>query len=374
MHSRPVYLAAGGTGGHIFPALAVAEALQARGYQPYLFTDHRGKKLLAGAASLPAKLLIIDAASPFQTGIVRRAIAGFRLMAGTLSSLYYLMVKRPALIIGFGGYPSFAPLLAGRLLGIPILLHEQNAFLGRANHLLAKFANILALSWPQTKNLPAKVTAEFTGIPVRQAFFDAAKTTYKYDLESGFNLTVLGGSQGASILASLVPDAIAMLDDAVRQKLHIYQQTRPEQIDQIKQRYRELGVTADIKPFFTDVPTLLGQSHLVICRAGASSVAELAATGRPSLLLPLPHAMDDHQRINAMQMQDVGGAICLDEAKLSAANLATRLMQLIDAPKTLADMAKSARSLASPNAASRISTLAETLANVAPTKRTGAAA
>ncbi len=374
MTNRPVYLAAGGTGGHIFPALAVAETLQTRGYSAHLFTDRRGAKLLGGASSLPATLHVIAAASPFQNGIIKRAFAVTKLAVGALASLYHLLIRRPALIIGFGGYPSFAPLVAGRLLGIPILLHEQNAFLGRANHVLAKFANALALSWPQTKNLPSMQHIEVTGIPVRQAFFDAAQTPYRLAATAPVNLAVLGGSQGASILASLVPDAIAMLDPPMRQRLRIHQQARPEQIDPLQRRYGDLGVTADIQPFYTDMPSLLGQSHVVICRAGASSVAELAAIGRPSLLLPLPSAMDDHQRMNALQMQDAGGGICLDETNLSAAVLATRLMQLLETPKTLSNMAKSARSLASPDAASLIAAMAENLMAVAPEKHRGAAA
>ena len=374
MTNRTVYLAAGGTGGHIFPALAVAEALQTRGYSAHLFTDRRGAKLLGSASSLPATLHVIAAASPFQNGMIKRSFAVTKLAVGALASLYHLRIRRPALIIGFGGYPSFAPLVAGRLLGIPILLHEQNAFLGRANHVLAKFANALALSWPQTKNLPAMQHIEVTGIPVRQAFFDAAQTPYRLAATAPVNLAVLGGSQGASILASLVPDAIAMLDPPMRQRLRIHQQARPEQIDPLQRRYGDLGVTADIQPFYTDMPSLLGQSHVVICRAGASSVAELAAIGRPSLLLPLPSAMDDHQRMNALQMQDAGGGICLDETNLSAAVLATRLMQLLETPKTLSNMAKSARSLASPDAARLIAAMAENLMAAVPEKHRGAAA
>ena len=373
MNKRPVYLAAGGTGGHIFPALAVAETLKTRGYSTHLFTDRRGAELLSGASSLPAKLHIIAAASPFQNGTTKRIFAVAKLAAGAFASMCHFIFRRPALIIGFGGYPSFAPVITGRLLGIPVLLHEQNAFLGRANHMLSKFANALALSWPQTKNLPDMRHSEVTGIPVRQAFFDAAQKPYCIVATAPVNLAVLGGSQGASSLASLVPDAIAMLDPAVRQRLRIHQQARPEQIGPLQLRYGSLGVTADVKSFYTDMPSLLGKSHLVICRAGASSLAELAAIGRPSLLFPLPNAMDDHQRMNALQMQDSGGGICLDETNLSAAVLATRLGKLLDAPKSLSKMAKSAQSLASPNAASLIVDMAENLISIVPVKHKGAA-
>ena len=374
MTNRYVYLAAGGTGGHIFPALAVAEKLQTRGYSAHLLTDRRGANLLSGASSLPATLHIIAATSPFQHGVIKSSLAVTKLAAGAVTSLYHLLVRRPALIIGFGGYPSFAPLVAGRLLGIPILLHEQNAFLGRANHMLAKFASGLALSWPQTKNLPAVRHIAVTGIPVRQAFFDAAQTPYRIAAKAPVNLAVLGGSQGASILASLVPDAISMIVPPIRQRLSIHQQARPEQIEPLRRRYDNLEVTADIQSFYDDMPSLLGQSHLVICRAGASSVAELAAIGRPSLLLPLPGAMDDHQRMNALQMHDVGGGICLDETTLSAAALATRLMQLIETPKTLSKMAESASNLASPDAANLIAAMAENLMMAIPAKSPGTTA
>ena len=374
MTKRHVYLAAGGTGGHIFPALAVAEALQARGYSAHLLTDQRGAKLLSGASSLPATLQVITAASPFQNDMIKRCFAVTKLTVGAIASLYHLVIRRPALIIGFGGYPTFAPLIVGRFLGIPILLHEQNAFLGRANRILAKFANALALSWPQTKNLPDMRHLQVTGIPVRQAFFDAAQTPYRIAATTTVNLVVLGGSQGASILASLVPDAIAMLDPTIRQRLQIYQQARREQIDWLRHRYDDLGMTSDIQSFYKDMPSLLGQSHLVICRAGASSVAELAAIGRPSLLLPLPSAMDGHRRMNALQMQDAGGGICLDETNLSAAGLATRLTLLLQTPKTLSKMAKSARDLASPHAASLIAAMAENLMAAVPAEHDGAAA
>ena len=362
MTRRSVYLAAGGTGGHVFPAIAVAEKLNLRGYQTHFFTDQRGVKLLDSEAALVAKLHIIVAASPFQQGVIRRTVAAAKIIIGAITSFYHLLVKRPALIIGFGGYPSFAPLIAGRLLGIPILLHEQNAFLGRANHTLAKFSDALALSWPNTKNLPANIASELTGIPVRQAFFDAAKIPYKLDPNFDVNLTVLGGSQGALILGSLIPDAIAMLEEPLRRRLYIRQQAKPEQIVSLQSHYNALGVTADIRPFYADMPTLLAKSHLVICRSGASSVAELAAIGRPALLLPLPTAMDDHQRVNAMQMQNAGGGICLDEKQLSAAILATRIIQLFNTPKVLSKMATSARLLANPDAADLISALAESLA------------
>jgi len=358
MSAARIYLAAGGTGGHIFPALAVAEALNAKGYETCLFTDKRGANLLAGIADLPVRLYVISAASPFQSGLLRRIIATGKLGLGALSSLWHIGLRRPEVMIGFGGYPSFAPVLIARLLGVPVMVHEQNAYLGRANRVIAARARLLALSWPQTKNLPDGVQTHITGMPVRTAFFAKRRPSCTGDDRV---LSVLGGSQGASILGTLVPDAIAMIDPPLRNQIKIYQQARIEQVEDLKARYTKLGVSASIKPFFSNMPNLLAKSDLVISRSGASSIAELAATGRASLMLPLPSAMDDHQRANALQMEQVGGGYCLDEATVSSAFLATRIMQLFEAPDELGKMAANATVLASPNAATDIAALAEGL-------------
>lgn len=358
MTSGNIYLAAGGTGGHIFPALAVAEAMRTRGYQPILFTDWRGAKLLADMDRLPVTLKIISAASPFQPGLLRKVIAVIKLGLGALSCLWHISTKRPHVMVGFGGYPSFAPLLVADLLNVPVMVHEQNAFLGRANHAIAARAKVLALSWPQTKNLPEGVQIKVTGMPVRNAFFLKDRPSCAHDK---MVLTVLGGSQGAGILGTLVPDAIAMIDPLLLSKMKIYQQARPEQIERLKKRYKNLGLSAAIKPFFTNMPDLLSKSDLVISRSGASSIAELAATGRASLLLPLSVAMDDHQKANATQMELVGGGYRLDETTISPAFLATSIIQLFEAPERLRTMAKNAKALSSPAAANEIAKLAEGL-------------
>ena len=358
MSNGNIYLAAGGTGGHIFPALAVAEAMNMKGYQSILFTDQRGAKILADVGKLPVSLKVISAASPFQSGLLRQIIAVTKLGLGALSCLWHIVIKRPDVMIGFGGYPSFAPLLIANFFNVPIMLHEQNAFLGRANHAIAARARVLALSWPKTKNLPDGVQTHVTGMPVRTAFFINKRPCCVQDK---MVLTVLGGSQGAGILGRLVPDAIAMIEAPLRSKIKIYQQARSEQIDHLKTRYKALGISAAIKPFFNNMPDLLAKSDLVISRSGASSIAELAATGRASLMLPLPIAMDDHQKANAKQMEEVGGGYCLDEKTISPAFLATRIIQLFEAPEKLRAMAKNAASLASPAAANDIANLAEGL-------------
>ncbi len=358
MSTGAIYLAAGGTGGHIFPALAVAEAMNARGYRSVLFTDQRGEKLLAALDTLPVSVMVISAASPFQSRSLLRLLALTKLGLGALSCLWHIGIKRPQVMIGFGGYPSFAPLLISRLFNVPVMLHEQNAFLGRANHAIAACAKILALSWPQTANLPEGIQTHVTGMPVRSAFFAKSRRSCA---NKKLTLTVLGGSQGAGILSDLVPDAMTMIEATLRSKITVYQQARPEQIDQLKARYKALEINALIKPFFNDMPSLLAKSDLVISRSGASSIAELAAIGRASLMLPLISSMDDHQKANAAQMEQVGGGFCLDEATVSPAFLATHIIQLFEAPEKLRTMAKNATALASPAAASDIANLAEGL-------------
>ncbi len=358
MIAGAIYLAAGGTGGHIFPALAVAEAMNAKGYQSVLFTDQRGEKLLTAMETLPVSVKVISAASPFQAGLVHRFLALTKLGFGALACFWHIGIKRPKVMIGFGGYPSFAPLLVSGLFNVPIMLHEQNAFLGRANHAIAARAKLIALSWPQTKNLPHGIQTHVTGMPVRTAFFLKNRPCCN---NKKLVLTVLGGSQGAGILGDLVPDAIAMIETPLRSKIRVNQQARPEQIDQLKARYKALQVSASIRPFFNNMPCLLAKSDLVISRSGASSIAELAATGRASLMLPLPSAMDDHQKANATQMEQAGGGFCLDEATVSPAFLATRVIQLFEAPDQLRTMAKNAMALASPAAANDIANLAEGL-------------
>lgn len=359
--SQPIiHLAAGGTGGHVFPALAVAEILQDRGFDPHLLTDRRGARLLAEIANLPVRVHVLGAASPFQRGPIRKTIALSKLGVGAVKASWLTLCNRPKAVIGFGGYPSFAPLLVARLFAVPTMIHEQNAHLGRANKAIAAGVRMLALSWPETRNLPIGVPSRVTGMPVRTAFFTKRSSVKK---EQNLVLTVLGGSQGASILGSLVPDALAMIDPALLSQIRIYQQARDEQMLDLKARYKALGIRARINTFFTDMPGLLGKSDLVICRSGASSIAELAAIGRAALMLPLPSAMDDHQKANALQMQAVGGGLCLDEATVSPAFLATRIMQLFEAPKMLHQMANKATRLASPRAAHDIAALAIGLVN-----------
>ncbi len=345
--SKFICLAAGGTGGHVFPAMAVAEQLRSEGHTTLLFTDVRGARMVTG--TMVAK---ITTASPFQRGLLRQLWAIVLLAGGAMKSLLKLMIRRPAVMIGFGGHPSFPPLLTAKLLRIPTMVHEQNAYLGRANKMLANRAGHLALSWQQTANLPEGVNCFTCGMPVRQAFFNVTPNSISSD--APLHLTILGGSLGAGIFAKLLPQAINALPDILRSRLCLIQQCRIEQLEDLRTAYRELQVTAIVEPFFHDIPNILASSHLVISRAGASSIAELAAAGRAAILVPLPNAMDDHQAANAKQMVNVGGGLCRAESELSATSLAADIASLFGDGNQLAQMAQNARKLSMPDAARAI--------------------
>ena len=363
-----ICLAAGGTGGHVFPAIAVAETLNARGYHTQLFTDGRGAKIATARDSDNQSswlgVTTIASASPFQRGIIRRISALFKLGFGVTQCLLHFCFKRPAAIIGFGGYPSFAPLFMGGLLRIPSILHEQNALLGRANHLLARRAGNLALSWEDTQNLPDNIHIKVTGMPVRNEFHQdniSAKSQKPATSQKAGNvsLAVFGGSQGAAVFAKLVPAAIKLLPASLKNRLVITQQARADQVATLRATYADMGVTATIAPFFADIANYIRQSDVIISRAGASSVAELAALAAPTIFIPFPHAMDDHQTQNAMQMQNLGGGLCLAEATLDAESLAAHLVDLLDDPAVLGDMAIKAKQLSKPDAAANIADMVE---------------
>ena len=359
-----IALAAGGTGGHVFPALAVAEALHSAGVETLMMTDHRGARLIPAEGRV-----VLPAGSPFQRCVLARLSAMVKLGTGVTLALLLLLKRRPAAMVGFGGYPSFAPLLAARLLGVPSLLHEQNAFLGRANHLLARWTGHLALSWDGTRNLPSQVTTFISGMPVRSAFF--AIKPRPASTKGPLSLTVIGGSLGAAVFAELVPTALATLPKALRARLQIVQQCRAEQVDTLRQTYVALGMDAEVAVFFTDMPDRLAASDLVIARAGASTVAELAAAGRPALMVPFAGAMDDHQTANARQLETAGGGQCLAEADLDATCLGAAIADILTDPDRRQRMGRAARSLAATDAASIIAEHALMRAGITATAGNG---
>ncbi len=360
-----IALAAGGTGGHVFPALTIAETLRNNGFNTLMLTDRRGARLIPDAGRM-----VLPAESPFQRNIPRRLRAMAALGAATVATLFLIARHRPRVMIGFGGYAAFAPLLAARLTATPALLHEQNAFVGRANRMLARWTGHLAISWEDTSNLPAGVITRRLGMPVRAAFFDTPPVTAPKD--NSIVLTVIGGSLGAAVFADLVPDAVSHLDAALRRRLTLTQQCRTDQQAALAARYDAMGVRADIRPFFDDMPRVLADSQLVISRAGASSVAEFAAAGRPALLVPFGGAMDGHQTRNAQQLEDVGGGLCLSETDLTAAALARHLTTLLSDPARLTAMGQAARGLAVSGAANAIADWALEIGRVTDMERNAA--
>lgn len=298
--TRQIVLASGGTGGHIFPARALAEELTVRGFEVTLITDMRGEKyddLFPGVTILQVK-----SGSPSLGGLIGKVKAVGALIIGFLQSRKILRRIKPLAVVGFGGYPSMPPAAAAASLGIPLVLHEQNAVLGRVNKLLAGYAKVIATSFDNTES-PDNETANkmiYTGNPVRRAMLPLFGKGYRSPASSEpINLLVLGGSQGATILSDVVPVALAALPDDLKSRLHVTQQCRAEDIEKVRALYRKSGIEANLARFFDNVAELLAECHLAITRSGASTLSELTVAGRPSLLVPYKHAMDDHQRRNA---------------------------------------------------------------------------
>ncbi len=358
-----VMLAAGGTGGHLFPAYALAEELQRRDIAVDLITDLRGDRYGSGFPArtvyqVPSATLASKAASD----IAKTTLA---LARGTKAAFSILGNVKPRAVIGFGGYPTYPPLVAARLRGIPTAVHEQNAVLGRANRLLAKRVTAIATSFENTKYLDGGLIAKatLTGNPVRQIVVDAAVRAYLAPASDGpVHILVFGGSQGARYFSDAVPPALIALPDALRARLHVTQQAREEDVQRVSDAYGEHGIAAEIAPFFKDLPERMAAAHLVIGRAGASTVAELTVMGRPSILVPLPHALDNDQLNNARRLAESGGGWCIEQRNLTSERLADEIERLVAAPATLAAAAAAAKTAGRPDAVSRLADFVVALA------------
>jgi UDP-N-acetylglucosamine--N-acetylmuramyl-(pentapeptide) pyrophosphoryl-undecaprenol N-acetylglucosamine transferase len=356
---QPIVIAAGGTGGHFFPAEALAAELVARGHRIVLMTDAR-----SGGLSSPTfagrEQYVIRGAGIAGRGLWRGAKAVASLATGVVQARGVLAQIGAGCVVGFGGYPCVAPILAARSLRRPpvVILHEQNAVLGRANRFLAGRADVLALGFAATQRVPAGVRTEVTGNPVRPAIAALSHTGYIAATDR-IRLLVLGGSLGARVFSDVVPAALRSLPEALRARLSVVQQVRPEDMERVKAVYTADGIEADQSPFFPDVAARLGAAHLVIARAGASTVAELAVAGRPAILVPLPGAIDDHQSANARALAEAGGAWVVPQPLFTPASLAERLEQLLADPVELTRAAEAARSQARDDAASRLADLVE---------------
>jgi UDP-N-acetylglucosamine--N-acetylmuramyl-(pentapeptide) pyrophosphoryl-undecaprenol N-acetylglucosamine transferase len=351
---RAMVLAAGGTGGHLFPAQALAEVLSGRGYAVHLVSDERGA---AYGGRFPATAIH---AIPASTLTPRRPwrLPGqlLRLARGLAQSRRLLLAIAPGAVVGFGGYPSLPPLVAASRLGIPVVVHEQNAVMGRANRFLARRARIVATSFPEVAGLAGtSAPTVITGNPVRRAVIEVRDTPYSPPgADEVFRLLVVGGSQGARFFSDFMPRVIAELPLAVRRRLSLTQQCRPEDLARVKSACERLGVEAELKAFFDDLPRRIADAHLVVARAGASTVAELAVVGRPAIFVPLPHAIDHDQQRNAESWARAGAGWVRRQDDIDAAEFAAFLTRLRYGEEDLARAAGAARALGRPDAAERL--------------------
>ena len=357
-----VMLAAGGTGGHLFPAFALAEELGRRGIAVDLVTDMRADRYDAG---FPARAVYrVPSASPTGKSAAALGRAAWSLSRGVAVSLKLLRRVKPAAVVGFGGYPAFPPLVAARLLGVPTALHEQNAVLGRANRALARYVTAIATSFEQTRFLDGRTQgkARMTGNPVRDLVVTWASEPYHPPPDGGpCSLLVFGGSQGARFFADALPEALALVPEQVRSRLLVVQQCREEDLGRVKEAYWRAGVRAQLATFFPNLPEQMAKAHLVIGRAGASTVAELTVMGRPAILVPLPHALDNDQLQNALRLSDAGAAWCLEQKNYTPEFLAGALADLLTSPDRLEETAAAARARGRPDAVTRLADLVEEL-------------
>jgi UDP-N-acetylglucosamine--N-acetylmuramyl-(pentapeptide) pyrophosphoryl-undecaprenol N-acetylglucosamine transferase len=353
-----ILLAAGGTGGHLFPAEALAAALAQRGIAVELATDERGGRY---GKKFPARAAHVMASETVRS---RNPLALARTLAmlgiGTMQSWRLIGQIKPAAVVGFGGYPTLPPLIAATLRKIPMVIHEQNAVMGRANRLLAGRATAIATGFAgvlaNDASLAAKATR--TGNPVRPAVIAAAASSYEAPQPDGLlRIVVSGGSQGARIMSDIVPAAVERLDLALRPRLLVAQQAREEDIARVRETYARLNIAAEVAAFFPDLPERIASAHLVVARAGASTVAELAAIGRPAILVPLPHALDQDQFANAGTLEAAGGAIRLPQEAFTPERLAAEIAALAGVPGRLLAMASAARAEGALDAADRLADL-----------------
>jgi UDP-N-acetylglucosamine--N-acetylmuramyl-(pentapeptide) pyrophosphoryl-undecaprenol N-acetylglucosamine transferase len=360
--NAPFVLAAGGTGGHLFPAQALASELMRRGRRVVVMTDGRGHNY--GNAFPGAEIATVPAATFAGRSALGR-IAAFGVIAlGVASALMKLLNLRPRAVVGFGGYPSLPVMMAASLAHVPSALHEQNAVLGRVNRLLAPRVKKIAATFPFARFAPDHAErVVFTGNPVRVEAAALRTATFTPPAPGEpIRLLIFGGSQGARALSEIVPAALTHLPEDLRARLDITQQCRSEDIEMVQNAYRAAALKAEVGKFFTDLPRRMAASHLVIARSGASTLSELTVIGRPSILIPYPHATDDHQAANAAVLEKAGAAWVVKQEALNADGLARQLIEIFANPQLLSMRADAARALGHVDAASRLADLAETLA------------
>ncbi len=360
-----VVIAAGGTGGHLFPAEALAVALKALGVRVILATDGRVGEI---AKTFPAERVIqIPSATPSGRSLFQQGVAALRLGRGVLRSLQALRNLRPCCVVGFGGYPTVPPVFAAAMLTIPTLIHEQNGVVGRANRFLLGRVSAIATGFREVAGLPDAMAGKVyhTGNPIRPAVVEAAGGPYRAAEPGGeFRLAVFGGSQGARVMSEVVPAALASLEPAARARLRVVQQARPEDLAAVRGAYAAAGIAAVVEPFFGDLPARVADAHLVIARSGASTVAELAAIGRPAILVPLPGALDQDQAANARSLAAIGAATVIPQGEFTVARLAEEVSARLSDPAGLTAAAAAAKSAGVTDAAQRLAAIVMSLAKI----------
>lgn len=354
-------IAAGGTGGHMFPAQSLAEEMLARGWRVKLSTDPRGARYTGGFPD-EIEIDVVDSATFARGGIKAKLMVPLRIAKGVITATFGMREDRPKVVAGFGGYPAIPAMAAAGFLKIPRIIHEQNGVLGRVNKRFARAVNYVACSvWPTV--LPQGANGLHVGNPVRSSVMTHAGADYIPPGDWPLSFLVIGGSQGARILAETVPEAIALLPAGFAKDIRVAQQAREEDMADCQATYDRLGITAEVSSFFDDVPRRMSEAQLVISRAGASSVADISVIGRPSILIPLPSAMDDHQTANARGLSQADAAILLPEKELSPEVLADCIQRVLASPEGASLMAKAALSQGKPEASKSLADLVASLAH-----------
>jgi UDP-N-acetylglucosamine--N-acetylmuramyl-(pentapeptide) pyrophosphoryl-undecaprenol N-acetylglucosamine transferase len=356
-----ILLAAGGTGGHLFPAEALGHELKRRGYSVHLVTDSRAERF---AGKFPAdEIHVVPSATLGSKNPIALIRTGWKLWTGLRAARRLIGRLRPIAMVGFGGYPTVPPLMASTAMGVPSMIHEQNAVMGRANKALAKRVQAIAGGFLPEAEGPFAAKTVTTGNPVRPAVLAAAAVPYVASRDNEpFRLVVFGGSQGAQFFSSAVPTALSLLDAAERERLVVTQQARPEDQGRVNSCFAKLKSPVDVSPFFADMAERLAMAHLVICRSGASTVSEIAVIGRPSILVPYPYALDHDQAANAAALVAEGGAQVVPQAELSPDRLSAMISAAMKEPERLEEMAAAAKHAGRPGATAALADLVEAVA------------
>ncbi|MEX3014851.1 UDP-N-acetylglucosamine--N-acetylmuramyl-(pentapeptide) pyrophosphoryl-undecaprenol N-acetylglucosamine transferase [Gymnodinialimonas hymeniacidonis] len=359
MTQKHLIIAAGGTGGHMFPAQALSEVMLRKGWRVTLSTDARGARYVGGF-SHAVEVRQVASATFARGGVLAKLAVPFRIFGGVLGATFRMWREKPDVVVGFGGYPTIPAMAAAVLTRRPRMLHEQNGVLGRVNRIFAKrVAHVACGTWPT--EMPEGADARDTGNPVRAAIVERAGAPYTPPGDWPMSLLVFGGSQGARILSDVVPAAVALLPEDIRHHLRVSQQAREEDVERVRTAYDEMGLRAEVETFLHDMPTRLAEAQLVICRSGASSVADICVVGRPAIYVPLAIAVRDEQTANARGPVDAGAAVLMPESQMTPEALAEVIKSILTQPEAATQMAIAALSVGKPDATERLVALVENL-------------